>query len=137
MAATITSRELAQMGWRVTRTGKAVEIVATEPRKPREKIDNVYDSKLERDYATYLSYLHRDGSVVLFEHHPACIGVTKVNRYKPDFLVAYKDHFEWVEVKGVIREDDVLKCQLVSEFNPRIKVVMVRRVKNRWVRREF
>lgn len=133
----ITLRDLHKAGYRV-KNGVAIRTQATEARKPGSKVDVVFDSKLERDFAQHLRYLIAAGEVSGFIHHPPPVAITKVNRYTPDFLIGWKDgRIEFAEVKGIVREDDTLKCRLVKEICPAVGVVMWRRVRGSWVRREF
>ncbi len=46
--------------------------------------------------------------------------------YKPDFLVVHADHFEIIEVKGQVREDDVLKFKMAADQWPWFRWKMVK-----------
>lgn len=134
---TITRRDLHKLGYRV-KDGTAVKIAATDARKPGERIDGVYRSKLERDYARYLDLLKSSGEVQSYHYEAIKIRYTQHNFYEPDFKVVYASgQVEVVECKGFVREDDAIKCNAAATILWPWKIVMVRRVKNMWVRREF
>lgn len=135
---TMTRKELASLGWRIDRDGKPVRLSPTEPRKPHEKVDGAYDSKLERDFALHLVYLQRVGEVHSFIHHPPPLSITSKNRYVCDFLICWENgRFEYAEVKGYERKGEAIKCQLVKDACANVMVCMWKRVKGLWVRREF
>lgn len=134
----MTRKELTSLGWRIDKNGKAAKVMPTKPIKKGERIDGVYRTKLERDYARELDLLKAAGVVMSYHYEPIKIRYTQRNEYQPDFVVKYFNGLvEIVECKGYLREDDSIKCHAAATIMHPWKVVMVRRKKQQWVRREF
>ncbi len=66
-----------------------------------------YRSKLERNYANYLTGLQLSGNIVAWWYEPISFRLLGPrNFYKPDFLVWDGSHLTVVEVKGWSRSND-------------------------------
>lgn len=129
--------DITKAGYRV-KDGVAVKVAGTPALKKGQRIDGVYRTKLERDYARELDLLKAAGVVQSYHYEAVKIRYTQRNYYEPDFIVKYADgRVEVVELKGFAREDDSIKCHAAATILYPWKVVMIRYVKRQWKRREF
>lgn len=89
----------------------------TQPMTPRSnKIEGVYDSKLERDYAQHLKLMEHDGTIRSWLHHPMRLRLADGTYYTPDFLVVMPNGgVELHETKGFMREASRVRLNVAAD----------------------
>lgn len=87
-------------------------------------------SSWEANYARYLNFLQREGSIEHWEYEPDTfefIGIKRGTRfYTPDFKVFNNDaRVEYHEVKGYVSPKHKTQMRRMARYFPNIKVVVI------------
>jgi hypothetical protein len=100
-------------------------VVALEP---QDKLN-----KTERAYRRMLELRLRAGEIRGFHVQAVTLVLGKDCRYTPDFLIIEQDHtLTFVEVKGFLRDDALVKFRAAQSQYPWARFVMVQRCKGEW-----
>lgn len=107
----------------------------TQPMTPRtQKIEGVYDSKLERDYAQHLRLMEHDGTIRSWMYHPMRLRLADGTYYTPDFLVVMPDGgVEMHETKGHMREAARVRLNVAAEKFRFFVFRLVKRDRSGWL----
>jgi len=97
-------------------------------------------NKLEKRYAWELELRKMSGEIIDYRCKP--IGLNLAPRlkcyYYPDFLVVYRDYFEFDETKGgFCRDDALVKIKVAASLFPWFRFKMITWTKKQWIIREF
>ncbi|MHC4616450.1 MAG: DUF1064 domain-containing protein [Planctomycetota bacterium] len=85
-----------------------------------------YKNKAEEAYAGYL-HLLKCGKVILDYHYEDVkLRLGEGTFFTPDFLVIYKDRFEFHEVKGFMREAARVRINTAASLYPWAKFLVVK-----------
>jgi hypothetical protein len=104
--------------------------LADEKAKPH-KLDGM--NKTEAAYAAHLDWLTREGFVRSYLFGSVKLRLARKTWYTPDFFVVYRGHYEFVEVKGFLRDDAAAKFKIAREMYPFAMWRMVKREGGRFV----
>lgn len=94
-----------------------------------------YRSKLEADFALYLIWQCRSGSIAAWWYEPVSLKLPGPrNRYTPDFLVLAGDGLTFYEVKGWSPSYDrsIVKLKTAAGLTPWATFILVTRDKMGW-----
>lgn len=102
-------------------------------------LDQHYQNKTEAAYGTLLTHRKMAGEILDFEYEPIKLiiargipGKRAELTYKPDFLVVFKDRFEFHEVKGHMRPQALVRLKAAAEKFHWFKFVIVRDGGGQW-----
>ena len=104
------------------------------PIQPETKMN-----KLETRYADELKMLKLAGEITDYVFEPMGLNLAPGLKcfYYPDFLVIYKDRFEFHETKGFCRDDALVKIKVAAKLFPWFRFKMIFYTKRQWITREF
>ena len=92
-------------------------------------------NKTEASYAALLDWEVSQGMVAAYWYESVKLRLATRTWYTPDFLVLYSNGgFQFVEIKGFLRDDAAVKYKLAREQYSWAEWVMLRRVKGQWVK---
>jgi hypothetical protein len=89
-------------------------------------------NKTEAAYAQQLELMKRAGKIVDYYFESFKLIFAKKTSYLPDFLVVYKDRFEFHEVKGFWRDDARVKIKVAAKMFPYFKFKAIQLKKKQW-----
>lgn len=93
-----------------------IQGAAPLPVRSNGKIDGLYDSKLERDYARRLDSLRHGGLVRDWMYHPMRLRLADGTYYTPDFMVVMPSGLvELHETKGFMREAARVRLNVAAD----------------------
>lgn len=102
-------------------------------------LDQHYQNETEAAYDRLLAHRKMAGEIIdyLFEPFKLILskgipGKRNELTYKPDFLVVFKDHFEFHEVKGHMRPQALVRLKAAAEKFHWFKFVIVRDGGKEW-----
>ena len=102
------------------------------PRQP------VRMNKTERNYAGHLEKLKIAGDILDWAHEPFNLRLADNTFYKPDFIVVTNERLiEIHEVKGVWRDDALVKIKVAAENHPWFTFRAVFHDRGSWKFRNF
>lgn len=97
------------------------------------KVDGVYDSKLERDYARYLDSCKTAGEIWDWMYHPWRLRLAEGTYYTPDFLVVIPGGLiELHETKGFMREAARVRLNVAADKFKYITFKLIKRARHGW-----
>lgn len=103
------------------------------PVRTNAKIDGVYDNKLERDYAAYLTSLKNAGEIWDWMYHPWRMRLAEGTYYTPDFMVVIPGGLiELHETKGFFREAARVRLNVAADKFKHIGFKLIKRDKHGW-----
>ena len=100
------------------------------PIQPKSRMN-----KTEARYAQELELRKRAGDIVDYYFESFNLRLADNTYYRPDFLIVHKDCFEFIEVKGFLRDDANVKCKMGKELYPCFKWKMVFWKNKQWMER--
>lgn len=93
-----------------------IQGAAPLPVRTNGKVDGVYDSKLERDYARRLEMLKHAREIWDWMYHPMRLRLADGTYYTPDFLVVMPGGLvEFHETKGFMREAARVRLNVAAD----------------------
>jgi hypothetical protein len=122
-AARIQKAVVAQGG---TMPKSALDSLLNEPRKIREKDMNA----TERAFSELAENARVEGTILRWEFEPVSLKIGPNTRYNPDFLLVLPDrHWQFVEIKGHLRDDAAAKFKTCADKYPECSFLMIKKKK--------
>ena len=87
-----------------------------KPPRPRHTPGQM--NRLEERYSEYLRTLFVTGIVEGYEFEPIKFRLAQRCFYTPDFMIIHKDHISFIDVKGHIEDDSLVKLKTVATKYP-------------------
>ena len=95
-----------------------------------------YRSKLEAAYANSLEMAKQAGEILRYDYEPISFKLANGKRYRPDFVVVYKDHIAFHEVKGrwmKNRRDGMTHLIWAAQRFPMFRWILIERERGAWI----
>jgi predicted nuclease of restriction endonuclease-like RecB superfamily len=86
----------------------------------------------EKRYIDVLNLKLQAGEIVSWAYEPHTIHLARNTTYTPDFGVASKDSYTFIEIKGFLEDDASVKYKIARELCPWASWKMLRYTKNGW-----
>ena len=87
-------------------------------------------NRTEARYAQLLDLRKMAGEIIGYVYEPMGLKLADKTYYHPDFMVIFRDRFEFHEVKGFWRDDARVKIKIAAERFPWFGFVVVQKMKS-------